>query len=251
MTPNRAKLLSRLANKDAVIIGDIRGGCRTFAAYPRGDRRCRPISWISKDVFSDWLADGILVENGKGFKIVAGASVRAQTGQHGAAQRTLESQSIGGDDGIFRPAQMNLNTRSAFRALAQRLSTSGEPFLSASELEAGERFSSDWSRANYGRSQTQNYMRTGTDTGCANVAETAAIAAIDSRRRVSAATDYVGPGLSRAVISICGKDMGLEQMEKAEGWARRSGRTVLKLALQRLADFYGTSPGLPAQSGKA
>jgi len=26
---------------------------------------------------------------------------------------------------------------------------------------------------------------------------------------------------------------------------------VLKLALQRLADFYGTSPGLPAQSGKA
>jgi len=87
MTPNRAKLLSRLANKDAVIIGDIRGGCRTFAAYPRGDRRCRPISWISKDVFCDWLADGILVENGKGFKIVAGASVRAQTGQHGAAQR--------------------------------------------------------------------------------------------------------------------------------------------------------------------
>ena len=250
MTPKLKKLLSRLSDKKALIVEDNLGGCVTYAAYPGGDRRCRPISWISKDVFREWLSDGIVVAKGKGFEIASGASVRTNTGQPAAAQRTLHTQSIGGDDGIYRPAQINLNTRSAFRVLAQRLDKSGDPFLSASELEAGERFSSDWSRANYGRSQTQDYMRTGTDSARVNTAETAAITAIDSRRRVTAAIDHVGPGLSRAVISICGKDMGLEQMEKAEGWTRRSGRTVLKLALQRLADFYGTAPGAPAHQLK-
>ncbi len=243
MTPKLKRLLTRLSEKKALIVSDTQGGCVTYAAYPGGDRRCRPVSWISKDVFREWLAAGIVIAKGKGYEVAPGVIARHAGAGHGAAQRTLQTESVSGEDGVFRPAQMNLNTRSGFRALAQRLDKSGEPFLSACELEAGERFSADWARANYGRSPTQDYMHAGSDRSFSNSAETAAIAAIDSRNRLNTAIAYVGPGLSRAVISICGKDMGLEQMEKAEGWARRSGRTVLKLALQRLAEFYGTTPG--------
>lgn len=241
-------LLTRLYEKKALIVEDESGGCATYAAYPGGDRRCRPISWISKDVFTRWLADGVVLPRGKGFEVSAAAVRRRGPGRHGGAQRTHCVETISGDDGIFRPAHVNLNTRSALRVLGNRLDSHGEPFLTPAQLEAGERFAADYARANYGRSQTQDYMRTGGDIARTNTEESAAVAAIDSRDRITEAIAYVGPGLSRAVISICGQDMGLEQMEKNEGWTRRSGRTVLKLALQRLVEFYGTAPGIPPKA---
>ncbi len=243
MTLHNPKLLSRLAEKKALIIEDVRAGCTTYAAYPGGDRRCRPISWISKDVFSRWLSDGVIVPRGKGFEVSESAGLRAGSG---APHRKMVRETISGEDGVFRPASVNLNTRSVLRSLAQRLDKAGDPFLNAAELSAGEQFSKDYARANYGKTQTQNYAAAGSDRRRANTAEDAIIAAIDSEKRITAAIDYVGPGLSRAVISICGKDMGLEEMERMEGWTRRSGRTVLKLALQRLSEFYGTTPGVYA-----
>ena len=63
-----------------------------------------------------------------------------------------------------------------------------------------------------------------------------------ARDRVSAALAVVGPGLADAVLRVCCFLEGLEACERRMGWSARSGKVVLKIALQRLAVHYGYSP---------
>lgn len=256
MSQSNSQLLSRLSRHNAIILEDECSGCVSYTAYPNGDRRCRPISWIRPDDFRRMLSAGEIAKGAKGFEIVPSAQRRADVSSddaHAGQHRNMESQSFSGEQGSFRAAKVNLNTQSGIRALARRLEHDGEAFLTAAEISAGESFTADYSRAAYGVVQTQNYATTGAGSGRhENSAELASIVALDSRKRLKQAQDFMGPGLSQAVMAICAKDMGLEQLERAEGWAKRSGKTVLKLGLQRLVSFYGSAPGLyPCRSADA
>ena len=51
--------------------------------------------------------------------------------------------------------------------------------------------------------------------------------------------EALGPGLSDIVFRICCFLEGLETAEKRLGWSARSGKVVLKIALERLAVHYG------------
>ena len=53
------------------------------------------------------------------------------------------------------------------------------------------------------------------------------------------AMEALGPGLSDIVFRICCFLEGLETAEKRLGWSARSGKVVLKIALERLAAHYG------------
>ena len=66
-------------------------------------------------------------------------------------------------------------------------------------------------------------------------------AAIAARRRVYDALSAVGPGLSDVLLQTCCYLNGLEQTERDLGWPRRSGKLVLQIALERLADYYKSS----------
>jgi hypothetical protein len=61
----------------------------------------------------------------------------------------------------------------------------------------------------------------------------------DARARVAKAMEALGPGLSDIVFRICCFLEGLETAEKRLGWSARSGKVVLKIALERLAVHYG------------
>jgi hypothetical protein len=65
-----------------------------------------------------------------------------------------------------------------------------------------------------------------------------------ARNRVAAALGDLGPGLGDVVMRVCCFLEGLEAAEKRMGWSARSGKVVLRIALQRLKRHYeGRSRG--------
>jgi len=62
---------------------------------------------------------------------------------------------------------------------------------------------------------------------------------IAAKQRFANAMRAVGPGLSDILFDVCCHWRGLEEAEHAKGWPSRSGRVVLGIALDRLADHYG------------
>ncbi|HEY0302354.1 MAG TPA: DUF6456 domain-containing protein [Rhizomicrobium sp.] len=60
-----------------------------------------------------------------------------------------------------------------------------------------------------------------------------------AKQRFTQAMRAVGPGLSDLLFDVCCHWRGLEEAEAAKGWPGRSGRVVLGIALDRLAEHYG------------
>jgi Domain of unknown function (DUF6456) len=61
---------------------------------------------------------------------------------------------------------------------------------------------------------------------------------IDARRRFSAAVGHAGNGLSDILWRVVCAGESVPVAEKNLGWPSRSGRLVLALALDRVADYY-------------
>ena len=59
----------------------------------------------------------------------------------------------------------------------------------------------------------------------------------------------MGPGLADILVGCCCFEEGLEDFESRQGWSARSGKIVLRIALQRLAHYYDTSPEDEAMIG--
>jgi hypothetical protein len=108
--------------------------------------------------------------------------------------------------------------------------------VDARQYEAGERLRGDWTVAGLSPRVTMRW-----DAGARSTGDglDPALAQIAAKRRVDAALDAVGPGLKDVLWRIVCAGEGMEAAERALGWPARTGRVVLTLALDRLADFYG------------
>ena len=107
-------------------------------------------------------------------------------------------------------------------------------------LHAGEKLRADWERAHLAPRITMRWDATPVSGGKrlapAGYSETEA--QIAAKQRFTSAIDHLGSGLSDiAWRIICGGE-GTPAAEKNLGWPARSGKLVLKIALDRLADFY-------------
>jgi DNA-binding MarR family transcriptional regulator len=133
---------------------------------------------------------------------------------------------------------------SPVQALARRRDKEGEAFLSDELLAAAERIREDFELAQLGPKVTQNWERL--LTGAVDESHTpAAISGPEAARaRVSAALRDLGPGLGDVVLRCCCFLEGLETAEKRMGWSSRSGKIVLRIALQRLRRHYDETGGL-------
>lgn len=107
--------------------------------------------------------------------------------------------------------------------------------VSARQFEAGERLRADYERASLAPSVTMRWAAR-VDGGGAD--GDPAAAQIAARRRFDAAVAAVGRGLNDIVWRVICAGEALPAAEKALGWPTRSGRLVLTLALDRLADHY-------------
>ncbi|WP_259986778.1 DUF6456 domain-containing protein [Sulfitobacter sp. S190] len=128
---------------------------------------------------------------------------------------------------------------SPLAALARRRDKDGRLFLTEAQVHAGERLREDFELSQMGPKMGQNWDRmllAGVD--CTPVDTSGPAAALDARRRVSAAIEDLGEGLADVVMRCCCYLEGLETTEKRLGWSARSGKIVLRIGLIRLQKHY-------------
>jgi len=122
--------------------------------------------------------------------------------------------------------------------LARRRDPQGRPWLSPVEAAAGERLREEFQRAgSVGRLTMDWDSAVRVDGGSGRRLEPAERARA-AKDRIAAALDAAGPGLREILEHVCLAGSALEAAERALGLPRRAGKTILKLALQRLAIHY-------------
>lgn len=104
-------------------------------------------------------------------------------------------------------------------------------------FEAGEALRRDYERAQLSANVTMRWdpvrVKSTGDLGLS-----ASEKQIAAKSRFDAALLQAGSGLQDVLWRVVCAGEGLPDAEKALGWPARSGKLVLKLALERVADFY-------------
>jgi len=137
-----------------------------------------------------------------------------------------------------RRVRYNL-AESPLTQLSRRRDKNGNRFLTDAMVQAGERLREDFELAQMGPKVTQNWEKfltagarsSGMTDGPLGGSEAA-------RARVHKALAELGPGLGDMALRCCCFLEGLEAAEKRMGWSARSGKIVLRIALERLAQYY-------------
>lgn len=125
--------------------------------------------------------------------------------------------------------------------LARRRDDQGDAFLARDLVQAGLRLSEDFilSGANsYVRDHIANVFAILDATTAPDT-----IGDYGAWNRFQSALRELGPGLSDIALRSCCLNEGLERSEVALGWSARSGKVVLRIALQRLKRYYSALYG--------
>ncbi len=112
--------------------------------------------------------------------------------------------------------------------------------LTDRQFDGGEKLRADWERANLAPKITMNWNivpLTGGHSAAPDMLN-ATETQIAARQRFDDAIDYLGNDLSDIAWRIICAGEGVPAAEKNLGWPARSGKLVLKIALDRLANFY-------------
>lgn len=193
-----------------------------------------------------------IAEDGRSFlkRLLAEDALKRQpaTGFAEAATPFLAQHQIPGERAIMNPItgapqtlRINLG-ENPLGWLARRKGPDGQPFLSADEVDAGERLRLDFEIAQMGPSVAQDwhkFLTPGDRLAGTPVRRGPSEGPMAARDRVAKALSCLGPGLSDVVLRVCCFLEGLEACERRMGWSARSGKVVLKIALQRLTEHYG------------
>lgn len=130
---------------------------------------------------------------------------------------------------------------SPLTALGRKRDKNGALYITPDLVTAGERLREDFELAQMGPRVTQNwenFLSSATRGG--GVSNRTPMDGPDrAQARVSEALEALGPGLADIAFRCCCFLEGLETAEKRLGWSARSGKVVLKIALQRLTEHYG------------
>ncbi|MQY41376.1 helix-turn-helix domain-containing protein [Epibacterium sp. SM1969] len=127
-------------------------------------------------------------------------------------------------------------TDTPLMVLSRLLDPQGAPFVSADLVRAGERLREDFELAQIGTHINQAEQAFA--DGCADAAPVSPYRG--AQERAMNALAALGPGLSDIALRCCCHLEGLEAAEKQLGWSARSGKVVLRIALQQLKFHYDT-----------
>lgn len=146
--------------------------------------------------------------------------------------------------GKKREVMVNL-TESPLNWLARRKDRAGRPFLLPEQVEAGERLRRDFTSAGMTPRMTSGYDGVPVGKGYGGLSHGLNVTEVQltARKRFGAAIDCVGPDLSEVLLRVCCFLEGIGDAERHLDWPARSGKIVLKIALDRLARHYGILSG--------
>jgi DNA-binding PadR family transcriptional regulator len=181
-------------------------------------------------------------------RLLADAAAASPHAPHAEQHREWETRTAppsDGEEGAGAPRRLRYNlAESPLIALARRRdTTTGQPFLGRELVDAGERLREDFELAQMGPRVAQNWERfmTAGDRGAFGPSGPAD-GPQGARQRVMEALSALGPGLGDILLRCCCFLEGLETAEKRMGWSARSGKIVLRIALQQLRKHYDSSP---------
>ena len=156
--------------------------------------------------------------------------------------RDWDSREVATEDG---PRRLRYNlAESPVAALGRRRDKEGRAFLEPDLVEAAERLREDFEAAQMGPRVTQNWDRflTAGDRGGFRP-DVGGDGNRGARDRVALALRDLGPGLGDVALRVCCFLEGIEAAERRMGWAARSGKIVLRIALMRLRRHYDETYG--------
>ncbi len=241
------RALRRLAHRNAALIAlDAEAG--HFGVFSEGDRRRRPLARVDGATVARWRAEGVVqAQSGRPAAYVLSADGQARLRRMGGddaafadQHRVLERRTVAVSGGVAETATVNL-AESPLVWLTRR-GPGGRPFLAPRAFAAGERLRHDYEVAHRAPRVTMAWDAPPTAGGRRGPAAAPINdhgPARAAQRRVEAALAAVGPGLDRVLRAVCCDGQGLAAVEKAFGWPQRSGKVMVRLALDRLADHYG------------
>ena len=106
------------------------------------------------------------------------------------------------------------------------------------QFDAGEKLRADYERAQLAPSITMSWNPVRVDGGSGGRDLTPSERQMAAKDRFDGAMAEAGNGLKDVLWRVVCACEALSDAEKGLGWPARSGKLVLKLALDRVADFY-------------
>jgi len=224
----------------AVVVRDLPGGASTPTTVV--DREVAEVlalnEWISGEAFGRVARYRITGMGRSALKRLI-AEIDGQGMAEDAQPFAAQHRDMTGDSGAHR-SRYNL-AESPLAALARRRDKSGQPFLPDDLVAVGERLREDFELSQMGPRVAQNWESFLTGPAASRSTaqgDTRSDSAEAARARVRDALSDLGPGLGDVALRCCCFLEGIETTEKKMGWSARSGKIVLRIALQRLKRHY-------------
>ena len=162
-----------------------------------------------------------------------------------ADTNAAEGREGGPSDPVSRGRLRYGQAISPVHALARRRNKDGEPYISRSLVKQAERLREDYELALLESNAPIDWLGA-IRSGLSRKSQAPAASALYRAR--SALAD-LGPGLGDVALRCCCRLEGLEAVEQTMGWSARSGKIVLRIALQRLARHYEDTQAAEALVG--
>ncbi len=228
LTKGERRVLAQMA-LGRKLVTDARGGFRV------GSQACRA------DILDRLKRHDLVEARGDGFAI-------SGPGMAHVARREATGAAADLPNRMIVNAADDARTRDAARAGARSVNRAEEPLawlharakISERQFAAGERLRADWTLAGQTPRLTMSWDagpvekgRRGPPDGLSPTERQVA-----AKARLDGALTAAGAGLADVLTRLVCNGEGLETAERAMGWPARSGKVVLCLGLDRVADYY-------------
>lgn len=236
----------RLADRAAVLLARpnarlLQAAAGIYVVRASADRRRRALLMLDDEAFALLAADpGLSPLPDGGWRLTRPRPHRStpKPGRPGVIEARRE---VAAPEGHRAMRTVNLG-ESPIAWLARRRDGSGAAWLSPPEIAAAEKLREDFTLAGTVGRLTMAWDAGPKARGGRGPGVEPAERGRAAKDRIAQALTAVGPGLREILEHVCFAGTALEAAERDLGLPRRSGKAVLKLALQRLAGHYGILP---------